>query len=389
MTLLFTALAGRAQPQPLSLTQRHLPDALTLTSGEKVTSAAQWPARRQELLELFRTHIYGRAPIQRPDDLKFQVEKSDARAMNGAATLKQIAIEYGGPGGHGTIHLVLFVPNQRTAPAPTFLLMSNRSTDNIDPTRQKRDDFWPAEAIIARGYAAAAFSLSDVDPDNDDGFRNGAHGIFDGEKRADDAWGTIAAWAWGASRVMDYLQTDQSIDAQRVAVVGHSRGGKAALWAGAEDERFALVVSNESGSTGAALSRGKNGETIADINRTFPHWFPTNYRKYNGHESELPVDQHELIALIAPRPIYIASAIEDSWSDPQSEFAAGIAATPVYQLLGRAGLVADTFPALNQALHAGFIGYHIRPGKHDLVLSDWQQFMNFADKKMKSSALQK
>ncbi len=381
MSMLSVAVSTAYAQTPL-LAERHLPDALTLNAGTQVTRPAQWPARRQELLELFRTNIYGRAPLGRPADLKFRVEYSDAKAMDGAATLKQIAIEYGGPGGRGTIHLIVFVPNQHKAPAPTFLLMSNRTPDNLDPTRQTRVAFWPAEEIVARGYAAAAFWMSDVDPDEDDGFHNGAHGIFDGEQRADDAWGTIAAWAWGASRVMDYLETDPDIDAKRVAVLGHSRGGKAALWAGAEDQRFALVISNESGATGAALSRGKSGETIADINRVFPHWFSTNYKKYNGREADLPVDQHELIALIAPRPVYIASAIEDKWADPQSEFLAGIAATPVYELLGYRGLVAKKFPEIGEALHEGSIGYHVRAGEHGLELSDWKMYINFADQKM-------
>ena len=364
------------------LANTNLPDAHTFHSGAKVTNAAQWPARRAEILELFRTHVYGRAPLNRPDDLQFRVKNSDATAMNGAATLKQIVIEYGGPHGRGAIHLTLFVPNARNKPAPVFLLGCNRGPNRIDPMRQTRDDFWPAEAIIARGYAAAAFSLSDVDPDEDDGFRNGAHGIFDTERRADDAWGTLAAWAWGASRVLDYLESDSDIDAKRVALVGHSRGGKAALWAGAEDERFALVVSNESGAGGAALSRVKSGETIADINRVFPHWFCANYKNWNGRENELPVDQHQLIALIAPRPVYIASAIEDKWSDPHAEFLAGVAASPVYQLLGRTGLTSEEFPPVDQALHDGHIGYHVRAGQHDLLLSDWQFFMDFADEKL-------
>ena len=364
---------------PTLLADTDLPNALTFNSGAKVTTGTQWPARRAEILELFRTHVYGRAPLNCPDDLQFRVENSDAKAMNGAATLKQIVIEYGGPHGRGAIHLTLFVPNARSKAAPVFLLGCNRGPHSIDPTRQTRDDFWPAEALVARGYAAASFSLSDVDPDEDDGFRNGAHGIFDAGQRADDAWGTLAAWAWGASRVLDYLESDSDMDAQRVALVGHSRGGKAALWAGAEDERFALVVSNESGAGGAALSRVKGGETIADINRVFPHWFCANYRNWNHRENELPVDQHELIALIAPRPVYIASAQDDKWADPRAEFLAGVAASPVYQLLERQGLTGEQFPLVDQALHDGHIAYHMRAGGHDLLLSDWQFFMNFAD----------
>jgi len=368
----------------MSLETRTLPDALTLRSGEKVTTQAQWRRRRAELVELFRTHVYGRAPVARPNSLSFRLVKSDPRAMGGAATLKQLAVDFAGPGGSGRINLTLFVPNQRRAgPAPAFLLICNRGAENIDPTRQTKSEFWPAEQIVARGYAAAAFVVADVDPDVDDGFKNGVHGIFDPARRADDAWGTIAAWAWGASRILDYLVTDPDIDAKRVAVVGHSRGGKTALWAGAEDTRFALVISNNSGATGAALARGKRGETIANINKAFPHWFCRNYKNYNGREEALPVDQHELIALMAPRPVYIASASEDSWADPASEFLAGVAASPVYKLLGREGLPATALPPPGGANHEGFIGYHLRPGGHALTLFDWQRFMDFADRVMR------
>lgn len=369
-----------------ALAARNLPDALTLRSGQKVTTPAQWDLRRAEILDLFRTHVYGRAPLGRPDDLRFRVEKTDPQAMEGHATLKQVAIEFSGPGSAGRINLVLFIPNRAPRPAPAFLFICNRGATHIDPTRRNQSEFWPAEAIVARGYAAAAFLNSDLDPDSDDDFKNGVHGLFDpsrraGEARAGDAWGTISAWAWGASRVLDYLASDAGIDASRVAVVGHSRGGKTALWAGAQDERFALVVSNNSGSTGAALSRGKSGENVARINRNFPHWFAQNYHFYGDKETELPVDQHLLIALMAPRPVYIASAKDDKWADPASEFLASVAASPVYALLGKKGLRATSIPEVGTALHDGFIGYHMRSGEHGLGLFDWTQFMDFADKK--------
>lgn len=391
-TLLLTGAALSAPPvpdtAPVPLGERHLPDVLTFQSGEKVTSPAQWPARRAEILELFRTDVYGRNPIERPADLRFTVEKTNPNAMNGAAMLKEVAIEFSGAGGTGQIHLVLFVPNQRAGAAPVFVLASNRGANNIDPTRAQKSEFWPAEEIVARGYATAAFLTADLDPDKDDDFKNGVHGLFDpprkaGEARAGDAWGTIGAWAWGASRVLDYLESDKDVDAKRVAIVGHSRGGKTALWAGATDPRFALTVSNESGSTGAALSRGKRGETIALINKAFPHWFNANYKKFDGKENELPLDQHQLIALMAPRPVYIASAIGDQWSDPESEFLSGVAASPVYELLGEKGVTATAFPDLEKPLHDGFIGYHVRRGGHGMNLYDWTQFMDFADQKMK------
>ncbi|MCW2637690.1 MAG: acetyl xylan esterase [Blastococcus sp.] len=389
MTTLLPAFAAlnqaAATAQTVPLAQRNLPDALTMRSGAKVTTANEWPARRKELLELFRTHVYGRAPIGRPDTLRFRLEKTDPQAMGGIATLKQIAIEYHSERGKGRINLVLFVPNRRTTPAPAFMLICNRPASNIDPTRQTKSEFWPAEQIVARGYAAAAFQVDDVAPDTKDAWQHGAHHLFDPPQRAADAWGTIAAWAWGASRAMDYLVTDKDIDALRVAVVGHSRGGKTALWAGAQDTRFALVISNDSGSTGAALARGKSGETIADINKNFPHWFAQNYKSYNSREDALPVDQHQLIALIAPRPAYIASATQDTWADPASEFLAGVAASPVYKLWNREGLPASTLPKPGMSIHNGFIGYHLREGGHNLTLFDWQNFMTFADLRMKST----
>ncbi|MBV9867266.1 MAG: hypothetical protein JO316_18070 [Abitibacteriaceae bacterium] len=360
-----------------------LPDVLTMQNGVKVTSAAMWQQqRRPEVLELFRKNVYGRAPVERPANLKFEIESITPDMMEGKATRKQVRISFSGPGGAGAIHLLLFVPNHAPQPVPCFLLICNRTSDNIDLTRAVKSPFWPAEALVARGYAAAAFHVSDADPDQDDGFKNGVHGIFDkpGVPRPPDAWGTIAAWSWGASRVMDYLQTDTSLDAKRVAVVGHSRGGKAALWAGAQDERFALVISNESGSTGAAIARGKHGETIKDINQHFPHWFCQNYKSYNGREQDLPVDQHMLAALIAPRLLYIASATEDTWSDPPAEFRAGVEAGPVYKLFGLTGLSAATMPKPDSPVQDGHIGYHVRTGKHNLTAYDWDCFMNFADK---------
>jgi len=359
-----------------------LPDPLLTLGGKQVTTTAAWQTeRRPEVLELFRKHIYGRAPVGRPAGLKFEVIDSADDAMGGKATRTQVKITWRGPGGEGGLRLVLFVPHGAKKPAPCFLLICNRpAAENIDPTREVKSPFWPAEEIVARGYAAAAFFNGDVAPDKHDGFKSGVFAIYDTAPRPADAWGTIAAWAWGASRALDYLETNPSIDGRRVAVVGHSRGGKTSLWAGAEDERFAMVVSNDSGCTGAALARGKTGERIRDINRVFPHWFNENYKSFADREGELPLDQHMLAALIAPRLLYIASASEDSWADPKNEFLTGVHASPVYRLFGNQGLAGTTMPAADAPLHDGHIGYHLRTGKHNLTEYDWAAFMDFADK---------
>ena len=359
-----------------------LPDSLTTHCGDNVTTSAQWQKkRRPEILELFRENVYGRNPIDRPDDLRFETVEKTENALSGKTTLKRVKIHFSGPGGKGHINVNIFIPNDISKPVPGFLLICHRSKMSIDPTLQNKSSFWPVHEIVQRGYFAAAFQTSDIDPDMYDGFKNGVHGIFDphDKPRSADAWGTIAAWAWGASRVMDYFQTDSDIDAGKVAVVGHSRGGKTALWCGAQDRRFAMTVSNNSGCTGAALARNKKGETIKKINDVFPHWFCANYKKFNDKEDELPVDQHELIALIAPRLVYVASASEDAWADPEGEFLSCVHAGPVYQLFDLQGVGATQMPGPQKPLHTGHIGYHIRTGKHNLTEYDWGRFMDFAD----------
>lgn len=369
----------------ISAAETPLPELLKMQNGETVSTPEQWKSRRAELLEIFRSQVFGRNAVERPEKLSFKVTETDAKAMEGKATRKAVTISYSGQGGEGAIHLVLFVPNDRTKPAPAFVLLCNRPAENIDPTREKKSPFWPAEQIVARGYAAAAFLVADVDPDKDDGFKNGVHGIFDpkDKPRGPDAWGTIAAWAWGGSRVMDYFETDGDIDAKRVAVIGHSRGGKTALWCGASDERFAMAVSNDSGCTGAAIARHKKGEHIQQINKAFPHWFCANYKKYNGKDDELPFDFHMLIALLAPRPVCVASATLDTWADPDNEFLACVEASPAWELFGKKGVVAAKIPAPEAPVEEGQIGYHLRTGKHDLTEYDWKCYMDFADKTFK------
>jgi hypothetical protein len=355
-----------------------LPDLLKKPGGGRVTRADEWRAQRQALLELFRTHVYGRSP-GRPERQTYQVLQKDANALDGKATLKRVAIRLGQADRNLEFTVTLFLPNGRK-PAPVFLLLNNRGPENTDPTRAMKSGFWPAEEIIARGYGAAAIQLSDLSPDKPDHFREGVIRLMEGDRdqRPPDAWKTISAWAWGASRVMDYFETDAEIDTKRVAVIGHSRGGKTSLWTGAQDERFALTISNCSGCTGAALSRRPVGEDVKKINTGFPHWFCDNYRRYNDHEAELPVDQHMLIALMAPRAVYVASAEEDLWADPKGEFLGLAHASPAFALFGQPGVKPDAMPGLEMPLISGRQGYHIRHGIHNLTPYDWQRDMDFA-----------
>jgi hypothetical protein len=273
--------------------------------------------------------------------------------------------------------LLLFLPNSTNGRVPVFLLINNRPAANTDPTRREKSGFWPAEQMIARGYGIAAIQYGQLAPDNKDRYRDGAIALFgDGDRWT---WGAIAAWAWGASRALDYLVTDARVERDRVAIVGHSRGGKAALWTGAEDERFAMVISNESGEGGAALSRRWFGETVERINTAFPHWFAAAYKTFNGREAALPVDQHMLLALTAPRPLYVASADEDLWSDPRGEFLALAETSPVYALWKEPPLTADQMPPLDRPLVAGRRAYHVRTGVHNLTPYDWERFADFAD----------
>ncbi len=297
----FFALAVAAFAADSRRPDARLPDPLLAPDGSRVTTAEQWTReQRPRVLELFRTHVYGRTPVGSPEKLKFEVREENASAFNDKARRKLVRISYGGPGGDGHIDATIYYP-RGAAPAGCFLLIVNRSREIIDLAETKPMEFWPVEDIVNRGYATVAFHYSDTAADRTaDNFKSGVFPIFGPTPRQPDSWGALGAWAWGASRIIDYLETDPVLAGKPIAVAGHSRGGKAALWCGAQDTRVALTISNDSGQGGAALSRRKRGESVEVITRAFPYWFAENYRTFANREMELPVDQHMLLALMAP-----------------------------------------------------------------------------------------
>jgi len=355
-----------------------LPDILTSNDGTKIQTESQWnKIRRPEIVELFLKNMFGRVP-----ETLYKVEfnvVSTKNALRGMATQKQVEITIHREDKSLLIHLTLVTPNGTLRPVPTFLLIDPWYYQKNSPDWKENIEYWPVNEAIKRGYGMAIFDATDLDPDVFDNFKNGIHGLLDVNTRPDDAWGTIAAWAWGASRCMDYLVTDKDVAANLVAVVGHSRAGKTALWAGAEDTRFAMVVSNESGAGGAALARRRFGETVERLNTVFPHWFCMNFKKYNNKEDSLPFDMHMLLSLIAPRALYIDCADEDLWGDPKGSYLSLYSAIPVFNLLGVKSDIKKSMPPLNKQVIRGRVGFHIRNGSHNLLLKDWNWFMDFAD----------
>ena len=402
-----TRQAGADNPPPASerAACAALPNPLTTRDGTKIATAESWRAKgRPEVERLFAHYMYGYAPPA-PENVRGEVARLDRAYFGGKATLKQVTIRYG-PEAAPPIHLLLVVPNRPQAPSPVFLglnfggnhsvladpevplsdawlparykgVVENRATEAARGTMASR---WPFKLAVDRGYGIATFYHGDVDPDRDD-FSDGIHPHYywPGQTApGPHQWAGLAAWAWGLSRAVDYLATDPDVDRDRIAVMGHSRNGKTALLAGSRDERIGLVVSNQSGCGGAALSRRRVGETVQKINRGFPHWFNATFKGFDEREDQLPFDQHMLIALIAPRPVLVCSAVGDAWADPEGEFLALKGAGPLYRLLGTDGLRAETRPAPNHLVDST-LGYHIRPGKHGVGAEDWTVFLDFAD----------
>lgn len=415
---MMTNSAMAADATPANYDEAHvrpyeLPELLVGQDGAKVDTADQWRStRRPELLELFREHVYGHSPGLKPGSLRFETAPLPTAAFQGKAVGKLVTVHIAGGTKPCLFSFRLYLPAQTQRPVPVFVGMHLFKYDDDLPKpgsplllpatetnpQAKAPADHPAlrnlpgdktiDVILERGYGIASINAEEVAPDDADRYEANIVGALRSPgqtARGPNDWGAIGAWAWSLSRALDYFETDVAIDARRVIVIGHSRMGKTALWASAQDERFAMAVSNNSGCGGAALSKRVFGETVAHINNRFPHWFCENFRRYNDQEAQLPVDQHELIALTAPRPVYVASAEQDGWADPHGEFLAAQAASPVYELLDKRGLAAAWPVPLNESLGTD-IGYHLRIGRHALTDFDWLRYLDFADRCLPSSA---
>ena len=374
-----------AVPQP-----QNVPELLMTVDGRQVKTVSDWEGiRRNELFNIFMHEEYGVRPLEAGDRSRVSFRVTDERpAMDGRAVRKLVEISYKGPYGVLSFRAIAFIP-VASRPVPAFVLICNRTkasnhgVDPIDPDRKDKSDFWPAEEIVSRGYAAITFFNGDIAPDDPKSeCRKGIFPCVEPHKNRDAAsWATLSAWAWGASRVMDWIETEKTINAKRVAVVGHSRGGKTALLTGVTDKRFAMACSNDSGCSGAKLNHVNlpKSESIKIITKNFPHWFCKNYKKYVGREMDMSFDQHQFVALMAPRLVAIASATEDHWAGQYGEWYSAKFASPAWELYGKKGLAVDKYPKAEQPQQKGCISYHLRTGKHNLTAYDWKCYMDFAD----------
>ncbi|ACU03719.1 hypothetical protein [Pedobacter heparinus] len=389
-----------------------LPALLRLNNGKQVKTTKEWEnSRRPELLKTFAEEVYGKT-MASSAALPYRIVSVNKNALNGIATRKEVQILLSKSKGARQLNLIIYTPNQIKEPVPVFLGLnfSGNQEMNTDTgititkywtrfagepgfssagianekSRARSEGRWNVELILSSGYGVATAYYGDLQLDRKDIYSlpDDFNKWYDPQKELkpdSSQWGAIGIWAWGLSRALDYLEKDPSVNAKKVAVIGHSRLGKAALWAGAQDKRFAMVISNNSGEGGAAITRRKFGETIKRINTSFPHWFADNFKKYNDKEASLPIDFHELMALIAPRPLYVASASEDLWADPVGEYTALFYAGDIYKLYGFETFKDRNPPATDTPVRAGVLGYHKRTGKHDITKYDWEQYINFAD----------
>jgi hypothetical protein len=355
-----------------------LPDPLVLANGKPVRDARTWmKERRPELIRVYEAEIFGRIPRRTPA-VAWRVAETDLSAREGTAVRKRIVGRIGDAPGAPEITVTLYTPANARARVPVILLM------NFGGGGAPVADAPVAADIIARGWGYALAGYQDVQPDRINTFNLGVIGATNANTPpGPDEWGTIGAWAWGVSRIIDYLETDRSVNPKRIAVHGHSRLGKTALWASALDERIAAVYSSCPGEMGAALSRRDWGETVDDMAQNFPYWFAGSFQKWAGRWNEMPVDAHTLIALSAPRPVFITGGTADQWADPVGEFLAEVAAGPVYRLLGKKDLGVSALPPLDTPLITGDLGWHYHTGPHAATPADWRAFLQFLEKYFK------
>ena len=412
-----SASCAFAQSAP---TEAAKPDLLVMHHGAPVRdSAAFLEQRRPEIFLDVQEHVYGRTP-QAKLPAHAHVTSTDPQALGGLAIRRQITITIGNKQ-QRQIHILLYLPAHATGPVGVFvgLNFDGNQTVSADPgidlstvylpdpaldnvqvakelkghirqtakpeTRGTSASQWQVEAIVRAGYGLATVYAGDIEPDFATGIGYGVRPLLFKDKQwipEADGWGAIGAWAWGMSRMVDYLLTDPAIDGKKIIAFGHSRFGKTALWAGAQDPRFAMVISNESGQGGASLSKPQRAETVAHLNIAFPYWFSPNYHNYTGRTDALPVDGHFVLALIAPRPLYVSSAIDDPYSDPQGEFESVVAASAVYRLFGKQAVDVTAMPPVEHPV-GGVLRYHLRSGPHDVTEYDWQQYLKFADDQFK------
>ena len=370
-----------------------------------ISSPIDWYRRRSELLKQFSQTMYGDI-LPRPQEMKIRLLESGS-AFDNLAERRQYLVSCQNNGQSISFTLLLYLPTQRKGKVPAFLGLNFRgnhavsSDENVIPARpslletrgvsrpiadlendprNSQCERFSFEEVLKRGYASATVFYCDIFPDHREGFSDSALKLFYPEEVLKNpekhTFGAISAWAWGLSRALDCLETIPEINAQKVALHGHSRLGKTALWAGACDQRFALVISNCSGEGGAALSRRCFGENWEWLLYWRTYWFHPALKKYINNESNLPFDQHQLLALIAPRPLYVASATEDDGADPKGEFLSLLHAGKVYRLSGAdspQNMPSPDTPAGN------FLRYHIRTGSHDMTRADWLFYLDFAD----------
>ena len=362
-----------------------LPDPLVMGNGQRVNNATEWRTkRRPEILRAYESEIYGRIPSNTPK-VTWEVTETNPAAKDNTAMLRRVVGRIGAGPNAQPVNMMVYTPVKATRPVPLILLLNFGGGPPVEgrPANNTQFNDPPVAAdILARGWGYAMVGYQDIQPDRLNTLNQGVIGqtLKPGELPKPDEWGAISAWAWALSRMIDYFESDKLVDAKKIAVFGHSRLGKTALWASALDERIAAVYSSCSGEMGAALARRDWGETVDDMGQNFPYWFAGNFQKYVGKWNDMPVDAHMLIALSAPRPVFITGGTGDQWADPVGEFKAGVAAGPVYKLLGKNDLGTAELPPLDTPLTKGDIGWHYHTGGHAATPADWKAFLDFVAK---------